>query len=785
MRKRIALLITLIILFNNSIAFAESLSAENLYYIVQAGFYKDKAIVEGNYNILKEKGFPVYKFSTGDGIRLYVGRYKDKQYAVGIAGKLQALGFETIIHTEKSKPSKPDAITADAKKPTQEQNLIRNIAFPQDTTIKGIFGGHSIFFFVDKHWQIKDNCYLELIFSQSDIKKYKNSTLTVYLNDMPIKSITLQDKDNFKTTEKILLPKEQITPGYNFVKFSTYHRITEEPCTDDLNPANWLVFHKESFIHIEYGEILDKIGISDYPYPYLKTSASEPVDCTILVPDKPTQDQMSAAMIIAADFGRRVPYNNVDVKVMQYRDIETIKKNTNLIIIGSSMDREKELFEPIREELSKVNDKVMIKEIASPKDITKRILYLVSDDDEKLIPAAKMLTRDKLVSQMKGDTQFISETYMDNKDKEDNPIPITLKDLGYEDTVLKGIFHQQATYVINIPQNRRLKGEPFIHIPLRYSKALDFDKSSVAVYLNNIPVTDKLLNKDKAEADEIKVNIPKEFWGENSLELKLLFYLEPHGFDCRNWRHGDIWALVSKNTSFNIPQETIEDRYFQNYPDLFIKNGVFDDVLVVLPEKLSGNYLTLAANTLAFMGHSIKKVDNMTVITSSDFKNTDKNIIMIGTPQDNSALANLNNKLHIKFDKNLKSFETNDKIYFIDEYSRNLASIQLLPSPFNTKKHMMVITGTGQESMMAAETYLKNLEFNGRLSGDGVVIDRDGDIQSAYFIKPQDVNVHEKEQSPRHMIKWHENPQLVMYVLFFLMIILIGIYGIIVVVRKK
>ncbi|MDD4569500.1 MAG: cellulose biosynthesis cyclic di-GMP-binding regulatory protein BcsB, partial [Tepidanaerobacteraceae bacterium] len=651
--------------------------------------------------------------------------------------------------------------------------------------IKGIFWVHNIFFLIDKHWKIKSNCDLELIFRQSEIKKYKNSTLTVYLNDLPIKSITLQDKENFKTVEKISLPKEQITQGYNFIKFSTYHRVTEESCTDDLNPANWLVFHKESFIHLEYEEILDKIGISDYPYPYLKTSALELLDCTILVPDKPTQGQMSAAMIIAADFGRRVPYDNIDVKVMQYKDIENVKENTNLIIIGGSTDRENKLLEPIRKELSKLNDKGIIKEIASPKEIAKRILYLVSDKDEMLIMAAKTLTWDKLVFQMKGDTQFISEIYIRDEESEKNSTKVTLKDLGYEDTVIKGIFNQQATYVINIPKNRKLKGEPFIQIPLRYSKALDFDKSSVSVYLNNIPVADKLLDENKAEADEIKVNIPKEFWEENSLELKLLFYLEPHSFDCRNWRHGDIWALVSKNTSFNIPQETIEDRYFQNYPGLFIKNGTFNDLLVVLPEKIDRNYLTLAANTLAFIGHSINKVDNITVITSSDFENTDKNIIMIGTPQDNGSIKNLNDKLHIKFDKNFDRFQANDKIYFIDDYSRNLSSIQLLPSPFNTKKHMMVVTGTGQENMMAAEVYLKKLEFNGRLSGDGVVIDSDGDIQSAYFTKSKGIKFDEGQNSQRPLTKWHENPQLVTYVIFFLMIILISIYGVIVVIRGK
>lgn len=741
--------------------------------------------MEEKYNILKNEGFPVYKFFAGGGTRLYVGKYKDRQYAEKISQKIQNLGFETLIHTQKkqSQAQNTTAKTAELPKPViQEQNRVKNIPFNQDITIKGIFGGHNIFFFVDKNWQLKDNCYLELIFSQSEIKKYKNSTLTVYLNDMPIKSISLQDKENYKEVEKIPLPKEQIIQGYNTVKFSTYHRITEEPCTDDLNPANWLVFHKESFIHLEYEETPDKIGINNYPYPYLKTSALEPVNCTILIPDKPTRGQITTAMIIAADFGRKVPYNNIDVKVMQYKDIDATV-NTNLIIIGSSANRDSKLLEPVAGELSKIKNSAMIKEIASSKDMTKRILYLLSDKDAKLITAAKMLTQDKLVSQMKGDTQFVS-TYTEARVNKNSPTQTTLKDLGYGDTVIKGIFHQQATYVVNIPQNLRLKGEPFIKIPFRYSSALDFDKSSVSIYLNGIPVADKLLQQDKSSADEITVNIPEEFWEEKSLELKLLFYLEPHGFDCTNWRHGDIWAFVSNNTSFNIPHEIVENRYFENYPGLFIKNGTFDDILLILPEEINERYLTMAANTVAFIGHSINKIENLTVVQSPNLKNADKNLIIFGTPQDNSLIRNLNDQLHIKFDKNFESFKANDKMYFVNDYSRDLSSIQLLPSPFNAKKHMMVITGTTEKNLMPAEIYLKNLEFNRRLSGDGVVIDTDGDIQSAYFVKPKDIK--DERHSPQdYMAKWHENPQFVMYIVFFIMIIIIGIYGIIIATRGR
>lgn len=668
--------------------------------------------------------------------------------------------------------------------PTGNQNTF----FPQDVTIKGIFGGHNIFFFVDEHWAPKEGCYLNLIFSQSEIKKYQNSTLTVYLNDIPIKSISLQDKDNYKTEEKIVLPKEYIVHGYNLVKLSTYHRITQEPCTDDLNPANWLVFHKESFVHLEYQEIPDKLGLKDYPYPYLKPSASVPVNCVILIPDHPTSGQMSAAAILATDFGRRVPYNDVDVKVLPYKDFSTLTESTNLIVIGSPRDADHLLFKPLNSDLPDLTDKAMITETISPQGQSNRALYIMSLDDDKLIMAAKALTWDKLVAQMSGRTQFIKQDYVPRDNEEKSPAKVTLKDLGYGDTLLRGIFFQQATFAVNIPPNHRLKEGSFIHLPIRYSQALDFNKSAVSIYLNHIPITDKLLDKERAENDELEIDIPREFWNENSLELKLIFYLEPYGFDCTNWRHGDIWALVSKEASFDIPQEIIKDRYFQHYPGMFIKNGAPDDILLVLPDQVTGDYLTMAANLMAFMGHSTQKIDNIKVIRSSDFEvaNKNQNIIVLGTFHDNSTIRKLNDKLYLKFNEAGNKFESNDKLYLVDDYSKNLSSIQLLPSPFASDRHLMVVTGTTKRDLMAAKEYLKDPSFTARLVGDAVVIDNDGDAQGAYFVEPKVDHVLSKElRSQRLAARWQDNPQLIMYIVFFFMLIITGIYAVIVVMKEK
>lgn len=792
MKKLICVIAVFFIVLNSSFVFAQSASAQNIYYVVQAGFYKDAAILTESYNLLKTKGFPVYKFATTGGTRLYVGNYKDKETAEAVAKKLEALGFETLVRTQKpisqAKP-KPVSATATSGTPKIIQNKevrAKNIPVSDDVTIKGIFGSHSIFFFVDENWELADNCFFELVFNQSQIKNYKNSTLTVSLNDAPIQSFTLSDKENFKASAKILLPKDKMIEGYNAIKLSTYHRITDEPCMDFVNPANWLTVCKESYIHIEYEEIPDRLGINNYPYPYLKVSDEQPVNCVIAVPDNPDNAQITAALIIAADFGKRIPYNNTDINVECYSDVKSISKDTNFIVIGNSFNTESEIFDPIRSVLPDLKSTAMIKEVKLPSDETKRILYILSDDNEMLLEAAKSLTLDSIVSQMKTDTQFISSKIEEENAARQNPDTISLKDLGYEDTLIQGIFYQQATYSINLPKNCRLKEDAFINIPLRYSDTLDFDKSSVTVYLNNIPLANKRLSEKRAEEDEIKVKIPEEFRDSNSLEIKLVFYLEPHGFDCKNLRYGETWALISRNTTFNIPQEIAKGRYLEYYPDLFIKNGSPDDVLFVMPDKVDKQYLSMAANIVSFIGHKINNIKNLSVVKGSELTATGANIIAMGTPKDNAAIKDLNDKLYIKFDDKFAKFESTPKIALIEDYNKNLASIQLISSPFDEKKHLMVVTATKEENLAAAEMYLKDFALNLKLEGDAVVIDSQGDIYIAYFVKPQQEAASKNAKSSmEERVSLRDNPQFVMYLVFFIMLVIIGVYGLIVITRGK
>ena len=67
--------------------------------------------------------------------------------------------------------------------------ISKNFNFSDDVTINGLYGSNDFSFDVDNYWNVNNSAYLNLVFSESDLNTNKNSTLTVYINDLDRKSV--------------------------------------------------------------------------------------------------------------------------------------------------------------------------------------------------------------------------------------------------------------------------------------------------------------------------------------------------------------------------------------------------------------------------------------------------------------------------------------------------------------------------------------------------------------------------------------------------------------------
>ena len=326
---------------------------------------------------------------------------------------------------------------------------------------------------------------------------------------------------------------------------------------------------------------------------------------------------------------------------------------------------------------------------------------------------------------------------------------MNFKDLGYDNITLKGPFTQESIIDISIPKSKEVKEGSKINLNIRYGENLDFERSLVTIYVNNIPIGSKKLTKENANNDTVELNLPKETLNQNYYQIKIVFNLELLDLACVTRDTDNPFAYISNESYIEFDYNDTNNLTMKNYPYPFVKDDKVNDTVVVVPDKLDSTALTQIGSIISYIGHSIKYNNgDIRFLKSSDLKSDDKksNLIIIGTPTNNFTIKDVNKYLNLKFNKDYVGFESNEKIKFIGEYSKQLSSIQLTKSPYNKDKGMMVIVSTEMKDLALSTRYLNDLDLTKSLKGDTIVIDREGNIKDLnYKLDDVDENKETKE----------------------------------------
>ncbi len=313
---------------------------------------------------------------------------------------------------------------------------VKNI-FPlsKDMYVNGVFSTNKFYFSKNKYSILNDNNYIKIHFTQTNKKKYDCSSITVYLNDIPLKSIQLNNFD-LNSTFTVPLPKNKINDGFNSITIKSFTKLTENLCCDELSTFNWLSFHKDTFIHLEYSLLNDSTSISDFPYPYILNQRDFAENCYIVIPDAPSLDEAKGAIKMSTLLSKYSTSDDSFFKTINYSNIDKYK-NSNLIFVLDKNNVSKYF-----ENNYIVNENQgFIKEIESPYDKSKKILLISYDIDKSI----KALSNPKLSSQMLNSNQVINFELIDEKN--DTNTDISFKNLTYNSVTLNGTLLTKQIFI--------------------------------------------------------------------------------------------------------------------------------------------------------------------------------------------------------------------------------------------------------------------------------------------------------------------------------------------------
>ena len=465
----------------------------------------------------------------------------------------------------------------------------------------------------------------------------------------------------------------------------------------------------------------------------------------IIIPDKYTDGELSSALKFQTLLGEI----NCGGEIVKWSDKGDLSKS-NVIFIGSKLEGESSLsiinndikdLELDKEAYIGVNNSPF----STRSDL--KLISIISNSESELESAIKFLMKKDIYGQVSSSSIFVNSRL--NLDKEIKPLSsiITLEELGVSEMKVEGLFRKEVKIGYALPKNRKLSPGDKLELNLRYSENLDFDRSLFTVYINNTPIGSKKLEREKANNDNISIVIPKDVLNTSYVEVKLAYDLNLKDVDCKKNQYEQPWALVTGDSYIQINSRNTNEFYFNNYPTPFVQDWDINDTLFIIPDNLPSKDLTALGNMANLMGKSMRynlgKIGALSIGNLKD-EHKDNNIIVYGTPNNNKLIKELNNSLWFKYDKDWSKFLSNEKLYLMDDYAKNIATFQLDYSSYSSGKFMLVLTSPNEELLTKSLVYLGKETEVYKLHGDGAVVDIDGNVRSFKYKESEDAPMYEQ-----------------------------------------
>ncbi|MFC6177519.1 cellulose biosynthesis cyclic di-GMP-binding regulatory protein BcsB [Companilactobacillus huachuanensis] len=350
-----------------------------------------------------------------------------------------------------------------------------------------------------------------------------------------------------------------------------------------------------------------------------------------------------------------------------------------------------------------------------------------------------------------------------------------------EDNV-QGAGHRETSYFITLPNDHTNINDSLIKLKFRYSKNLNFNRALATVYVNNTIVGSKKLSSEKADGDTMTISVPRGIALGNSFQVRIAFDLEM--LDQNTSDNADTpWAQVEPQSSIYVKSERGNDLLFSNYPTLFINNQTYDNLAVVIPKKLNNYDFQTLTNIFNLIGNFSKSnTGKIQFYTGTPSKNVlrNSNVIVVGSPENNPMVKSLNSKLYFKYSNSFNRIISNEKLSIEKDYGKTIGTDQLLRSPYNDKKGLLVVTGPSSKATYLASTQINFQKNIQQYNGDAIIVDANNAHYSYRFKKNKAID---KSLDTKNFV--NRNSQLLIYLGFAIVaLIMIGI-GIFLTLRKQ
>jgi len=628
----------------------------------------------------------------------------------------------------------------------QSENI--NITFEElgylDFTLHSPFDSNNIRFTIPPNWKFAPGgdvvINYDVLLSGPDMvdasgnRREFGGTVSVLFNRQVVETIYIETSGTFSLP--IAIPDSALVSlradGRHELEFAL---LASESCEYDIRTA--VTIKSNSYFAVPFETFPPTLDLARMPYPFYPVSTFAQNETVFVIPTSPDLEELRAAMNLFSGFGSMTSSDFLFSVVTTEELTEELLSSVNLIFVGKpdkfEVLSEVQFLQPVSNgqfsDLGVANAEDGIIQFAnSTWNADKAVLLVSGQTGDAVNKAAQAISTGEIFAATDPRLVFVSSV---------NPIVgpqvvvenFSFRDQGFRTETFRGFGVHNLNLNFYLP--REQVGSTTASLDLKYLSNLFTDgrDMSVTVNLNGnlVTVIDVVSPTENLHTSHVDIPPGLLKLGENRLEIQIR--LVPN-FSCDLGRLQDNFVTILDESVLNIPVGPTElvrplsvDLGF--YPDILLTTSDLSDITFILPQNSPSSWkvaaqMALALGKAARPGLSTFNVVYGDGVTQESLDN--QNMIIVGRASTLPFMSEINEILPAPFD-----FETDTasekglQVSYRTSPEISLGYLELLNSPFDNDKVILVVSGNTDDGVRLAGNALILSEFRSSLSGQFAV----------------------------------------------------------------
>lgn len=276
----------------------------------------------------------------------------------------------------------------------------------------------------------------------------------------------------------------------------------------------------------------------------------------------------------------------------------------------------------------------------------------------------------------------------------------------------------QRDYHFTRPKGWNVQPSSHLRLSFQHGANLLPERSSLNVLVNNRILKSIPLGKDNVLPTTVSVPVPPSLLKDNNI---LSFQVDQHyTYDCEDPFSEELWTELLPDTALNLHytwKNVRPDLAQYPFPLLDPLNNYTPSVMgYVVPETASDQTLEAFGVVATHLGQQAKWRSIKPHLADEEALYSDDHLVLIGTPQENRAIASIAGSLSVSL--------SGDQ--FVNEQGAALPAdygvLQMVPNPNNPARVVLVVSGNGPDGVKKAAHVLAQNAINKTLAGRSAII---------------------------------------------------------------